>query len=441
MMAQVPLMTFSDSIAGHTGLARTHRDIITRIHSDPALSSRFRVGALGIGGPVASSSQFPFFNCSSLRLQGTCPLDLPAVWTDFAGHYGDGKQADSEEDLIARRGQLRKGAMLAFLNLSWSDYLARPQLLPDGHSLKLFLLSSPFQRWLSPPIDGHLPDRTLGHQFIPILTAFDRIVAHSRYGAEVMERTLEKWAGQSAVQTVNSIPHLPMGLDRAVFYPRDRALARQTFFSRVSNGQSSLPLRDDQILACMIGTNTCRKDWGVTFAACAELLQRGVNIFLWGHTDCLTAPPGHWNLPALAKQYGMTTADGKQTRIAITTDRLTDDDIAWAYSAADVMIAVSSEGFGYVPQQSLACGLPTIGTSYAASAEFVPPDLQVAPIAYYLESPFLIQRPIHDPAAIAAKVEQVIANPPDRTRSLLDPSYEWDNLWPRYREWLLKGLA
>jgi glycosyltransferase involved in cell wall biosynthesis len=368
-------------------------------------------------------------------------MDLPDVYRDFAGYYGDSKQADSEEDLHVRRGQLRKGILLPIWNLSWCQWLAQPQLLPEGLSLRQFLLSSPFQRWLSPPIDGHLPDRTLGHQFVPILTAFDRLVAHSRYGAEVMERTLEKWAGQSAVQTVNSIPHLPMGLDRAVFYPRDRALARQTFFSRVSNGQSSLPLRDDQILAVCINTNTSRKDYGLAFSTCAELLRRGVNIFLWIHTDCLTAPPGHWNLPALAKQFGMTTVDGKQTRICITTERLTDDDLAWATSAADIGLHIGSgEGYGYFGPQSVACGLPVVHGNYAAGAEFVPKCSLVEPLGYWLEAPFIIQRPIFDPSAWADKVEWLLKPENKKEATTLPQPLYWEELWPRYRSWLLDGV-
>jgi glycosyltransferase involved in cell wall biosynthesis len=466
-VTQIPFLSFSDSIAGATGLARIHRDIITRAHRD--LSDIYRVGSLGIGGPIASSSDFPFFNCSSMRMQGTVPLDLGAVWANFAGRYGDSKQEDSAEDLQERGGQVRKGILVSCINISWAQWLAQPYLLPLDHPLRNFLLqrppsvsnehwlaistpsspsfspallsrlnSAPFQRWLYCPVDGHLPDGTLGHQLAPVLAGFDRVLAYTRYGAEVIEKTLEKWGGQPAVSTIGSIPNLPHGLDTAVWFPRDRSLARQTFFSRVSNGQSALPLKDDQILACMCGTNSSRKTWGEFFQTGAELLRRGVNIFLWGHTDLLqpqpAAPAVYWNLPALAKQFGL------EGRIALTTDKLTDDQLAWAYSAADVMIATSSEGWGYPPMEALGCGLSVVGTTYAGSAEFTSKQLQVEPISYSLESPFLIQRCLHDPRVIADKVVEVINFPYDRTRSLLDSKYEWENCWPRWMKWLKEGV-
>jgi len=410
-MPQIPLLIMADSIAGQSGLGRIARDLAVRIHAD--LADTFKVGSFGIGGPIASSSRFPFFNCSVMRLQGIVPIDLLGVWDDFAGK--------------------EKGILLTIQNCSWVQYLAQPELLPPTHPLSAFLLSHPFRRWLYCPIDGHLPDGTLGGQLSPILTGFDRLLAYTRYGAEVIEKTLEKWEGQLSVSTVNSIPNLPHGLDASIFHPRDRRFARQTFLSRVSNGASALPLKDDQVVVCMTGTNTSRKDWGLAFQTCALLLQRNVNVFLWGHTDCLTAPPSHWNLSVLAKQFGM------EKRVCLTTDRLTDDDLAWGYSAMDCMLATSSEGFGFSPLEALGCGLPVVGTTYAGSAEFVPRDMQVAPVSYTLESPFLIQRSIHSPVEVADKVIEIIGNPAyDHSRSLLDPQYEWENCWPRWKAWLLE---
>lgn len=205
MSNPVPLLVMADSIAGSSGLGRIARDLCTRIHSD--LSSVFRVGSFGIGGPITSSSRFPFFNCSVGRLQQMCPLDLPAVWQDFAGD--------------------EKGILLVIQNLSWLTWLAQPYLLPPDHPVRAFLLRRPesvgadhwqaisspsspsfspqllsrladypFRRWLYCPVDGHLPDGTLGHQLAPILQGFDRILAYNEYGAKVIEKTLEKWGSK-----------------------------------------------------------------------------------------------------------------------------------------------------------------------------------------------------------------------------------------------------
>jgi glycosyltransferase involved in cell wall biosynthesis len=465
-VSRIPLLFLADAITSQTGLARVCRDLATRVHS--SMQDTFRVGTLGVGGPISTSSRFPFPNYSIIRLQQMVPTDLPLVWEDFAGRYGDGLQEDSAQDLQERGGQIRKGAMTVIWNLSWLQWLAQPYLLPLDHPVRNFLLrrpssvsqdhwqsisnpaspsfspqlltrlsDSPFERWLYCPVDGHLPDGTLGHQLAPILQGFTRLLTYTRYGADVIERTLEKWGGQSAVSTIGSIPNLPHGLDRSIFFPRPRPLARQTFFSRVSNGASALPLLDDQVLACMIATNSSRKTWGEAFQTCAELLRRGVNIFLWGHTDALqphpAAPAVCWNLPALAKQFSM------EKRVCITTDKLSDDAMAWAYSACDVMIATSSEGWGLTQAESLGCQLPVVGTTYAGSAEFTPKCLQVSPISYSLESPFLLQRPIHSPSDIADKVQSVLAG--DRAElSKFPESILWENCWPCWKEFLLGGL-
>jgi glycosyltransferase involved in cell wall biosynthesis len=471
-VSQIPLLFLADAITSSTGLSRVCRDLATRVHS--SMQDTFRVGTLGVGGPISTSSRFPFPNYSIIRLQQMVPTDLPLVWEDFAGRYGDELQEDSEQDLQERRGQIRKGAMTVIWNLSWLQWLAQPYLLPLDHPVRNFLLrrppsvsqdhwaaisnpsspsfspqlltrlaDSPFERWLYCPVDGHLPDGTLGHQLAPILQGFTRLLAYTRYGADVIERTLEKWGGQSAVSTIGSIPNLPHGLDRSVFHPRPRAEARQTFFSRASNGGSALPLLDDQVLACCINTNSSRKDYGLAFATCAELLRRGMNIFLWCHTDALTPHPSspavYWNLPALAKQFGL------QQRICVTTERLTDDALAWAMSAADIGLHIGAgEGFGYFGPQAIACGIPVVHGNYAGGAEVIPSISLVPPSDYYLEATFMIQRPIFRACDWADKVEELL-KPENRVAALTLPQeLEWDGengIWGRWAEWLRKGVT
>lgn len=468
----IPLMILSDSPAGSSGLGRITRDLALRIHA--SLSDVFRVGTFGVGGQIASSSRLPFFNCSIIRLQNMIPGELNLWWEDFAGRYGDGIQEDTPEYLAQRSGQLRKGCCLCVMNLSWVQWLSQPYLLPPEHPVRNFLLprpasvseahwqsissptspsfapalltrlaDQPFQRWLYCPVDGNLPDGTLGHQLAPVLQGFDRVLGYTRFASETIERTLEKWAGQSPITTTNSVPHLPHGLDRATFYPRLRAEARQSFFPRVSQGLSHLPLKDDQILLAMSGTNSSRKCWQTFFETGAELLRRGVNVFLWGHTDCLQPHPASpavcWNLPALAKQTGLIDLGGRG-RVCLTTARLSDDDLAWAYSAADVAIAVSSEGWGFFNSEALACGLPIVGTSYAGSAEFTPPAMRVDPMAYASEQPFLINRPIYSASAVADRVQAILSLGYSHTKSLLDAQYEWDQCWDDWKDWLRKGV-
>lgn len=439
-MSTCPILILSDAITSRTGLARIARELAVRIHSDPALSAIYRVGVLGVGGDISTSSRFPFPNYSIRNLDNLIPLDLPMVWQDFAG--------------------TEQGILFGIWNCSWTQWLAQPELLPDGDPLRDFLLQRPpelsladwtalppslrarharrpFARWLYCPVDGHCADGTLGWQMAPVLAGFDRVLAYTAYGARVIERTLEKWQDVSAVKPVPSLPH---GTDVSVFFPRDRALARQTLISRLSNGSRSLPLLPDQILLLFCGTNTPRKDWGLAFEVCEELLRRNRNVFLWGHTDALRA---HWDLPALARQFGMLRGgrEGRDNRVMLTTDRLSDEDMAWGYAAADCYLSVGNgEGWGWGCSEALACGLPVVSPAYAGGADFCPRELQVEPVGFFQEGKYCIRRGAYNPKDWAEKVEQALVQP-RADRSLLHPALEWEQCWPRWREWLLQGVA
>lgn len=447
MTTPVPILILADNISGTSGIARIARHLALQIHH--YLPRRFRVGTLGVGGAISTSARFPFPNYAVRQLDQMIPRDLPEVWLDFAGAVGDGRQEDSAAELATRSGLPRRGIMLTIWNCSWLAWLARPDLyLPADDPLRQFLLSQPFQRWAYVPVDGHCTDGTLSWQMSPILAGMDRLLAYTSYGADVMARTLQLWGrdGRDVDRQQFSdltVPHLPHGLGAADnpipqnFLPHDRHVARQTFLSRVTNGRHARPLAPDQLLLAICNTNSQRKDWGLAFQTAAELLRRGHNVHLWGHTDRLGSPAGgYWNLPALARQYGM------EQRVLLTTDRLSDDDLAWGYSAADVGLHIGAgEGFGYFGPQAIACGLPVVHGRYAGGVEFVPECVLVEPIAYTLEPQFLLQRPIFDVKDWANKVEW-LTKPENRLEATAAPqTLGWDALWPRWSKWLLEGIV
>lgn len=444
--APTPLLILADNISGTSGLARTGRELALQIHS--YLPQHFRVGAYGVGGAISTSARFPFPNYAVRQLDRMIPLDLPEVWLDFAGMVGDGRQADSAEDIATRSGQPRHGILLAIWNTSWLSWLGRPDLyLPAEHPLRKFLLSRPFERWAYPPIDGHLTDGTLGWQMSPILAGMDRLVTCTEHGARAIECTLQTWGrdgqGQDRARFSDlRIPSIPHGLGPgdasgpAVFLPRDRALARQTFLSRMTNGQHGHPIASDQLLLATCNTNSQRKDWGLAFQTAAELLRRGHNVYLWGHTDRLGSPGGYWNLPALARQYGM------ERRVLLTTDRLTDEDLAWGYSAADCYFGIGSGGgYEYGQVQAVTCGCPAVHCDYSGSAEFLPPAGLVEPLAYTIEPQFFIQRPVQSAGRWADKVEWLIRGENRAEATAMPQPLAWDALWPRWEKWLLDGIA
>ena len=284
-MAPENLLILSDSAAGHTGLGRIGRELANNIYRD--LSDVFRVGVCGVGGNY--SSRLPYPNYPIQNLQNMIPVDLPRIWQDFAGDEG--------------------GTVLAIWNLSWLGWLACPERLPVWHPLREFLLPTaekpeslsdaqwsklnpqmqriigkskpaPFKKWLYCPVDGDLPDGTLGKEAEPVLRGFDRVLAYTKYGAEVINKTIgtQYWPPRDGATTETlaekrTIPNLPHGLDSTVFYPRDKAEARRTLIHRLSEGKTQLPIEDNVVLLGCVATNSFRKDWGLAFETAAELLK------------------------------------------------------------------------------------------------------------------------------------------------------------------------
>lgn len=428
-----PLLIVSDNPAGHTGLGIITRELATRIHEN--LSDVFRVGTAGIGGN--HSARLPFPNWPIQQLQNNIPVDLPAIWQDFAGD--------------------EKGIGLFVLNHSWLQWLAMPERLPVGHHLREFLGVSgkpdtmteeawnrltpqlqkilgnkgagPFKKWLYCPVDGDLPDGTLGLESRAILAGMDRILGYTPFASKTIEKTLGLSAG--------TIPNLPHGCDTSVFFPRDRAEARRTFVNRLSEGKADFPLLDDTILIGAIATNSFRKDWGLCFEVCQELLNRGKNIFLWAHTNSLdvVGTQTFWSLMALVHQFAM------KDRVILTTHHISTEDMPWFYSACDVTIGIGSgEGFGYPIVESIACGTPVIHGDYAGGAEFVPKEFLVPMSGYRLEGKWMIRRPCFAASDWADKVEFALT-PEGKSLAKLPEYIDWDNAWPAWSRWLTDGLA
>jgi glycosyltransferase involved in cell wall biosynthesis len=255
-----------------------------------------------------------------------------------------------------------------------------------------------------------------------VIAGFDRVLAYTKYGADVLKRTLTTWG-----EPEKPIGNLPHGIEGSIFYPRDRKHARMTFLSRVSNGATNLPLMLEMVLLAGIGTNSSRKDWGMVFQTAAELRKRNRNVFLWAHTDVAQA---HWDLPALIRQFGM------ENRVVMTTENLSDETMAWAYSAADCSIGLGAgEGMGYPLMESLACQTPVIHGDYAAGAEFVPREYLVKPSGFSIEGRWMMQRPVLNPARVADKVEYALTDE-GRAKARLPEDMLWDNLFPRWNAWL-----
>lgn len=391
-----PLLIISDSPNSYTGLGRITRELATRIHEN--MQDVFRVATFGFG--ETGSRHLPFEKYSMAHSSNYVPYDLPKVWKDFAGD--------------------QEGIVLTIWNASWLGWFAEPEKLPDGE-LKTFMETPRFKKWGYFPIDG-----TTGVGLQPKIIAdrtkrFDRVLAYTKWAENVIMDSSPDYG------EVHALPH---GLDTSVFYPRDRKGARKQFVERILGNPGLPPLDDYIFLIGVVATNTPRKDWYLAFQVCSELLSRGVQVGLWAHTD---AYQKNWDLLALATEFGM---DG---RWMPSNKFLSDEDMALAYSACDVTLAIGSgEGWGYPIAESLACGVPVIHGDYAGGAEIVPADGLVQPYAWRGDGFYGIRRPVYRASDWADKVQWIDKN--SSRASLLPPYIDWKNAWPAWEKWLREGV-
>jgi len=397
----IPLLIVSDSITAPTGLARIARELAVRIHAN--LSETFEVATCGQGGTY--SRQFGFTQYPVMVAPNWTIPQLPYVWRDFAGD--------------------RKGVILFIWNQSWLPWMANPDSLPDG-DLKSFLNSGQFETWLYCPIDAEGPMGKLPASQAEILTKFNRVLAYTKFGADVIDRTCGWEQGCTE--------YLPHGTDDATFHPRSRKEARACFLEKVVQKGQGL-ISDDVLLLGICATNTPRKNWHLGFEVCAELLRKGKNVGLLAHTDAFQKSQS-WDLLTLADSFGM------KQRTIFTNSHLDDDQMTCWYAACYCTLGIGDgEGFGYPLSESLAMGIPVIHGNYAGGADFVPKKFLVDPVAYRGEGYYCNRRPVFNPKDWADRVQQACVPGYGTTgKSLLNPKYLWKNCWPAWAEWLERGV-
>jgi glycosyltransferase involved in cell wall biosynthesis len=401
-MSPVPLLLLSDAPTAVTGLARITKDLATRIH---AHLPEFRVGTLGYGGPFQRGLGFPQYR---IDMQDWVVNNLPEVWEDFAGN--------------------EKGVLLSIWDSSRLQWLSRPQSCPDSQ-LREFLCRSPFRKWGYFPIDATGPHGKLTESVEWIINGYDRVLAYSVWAEEILRRTLKR------ADLLKGMTNLPHGLDTSVFYPRPRVQARHSFGPRSrikwlkgDKTGSFFTIPDDALMIGIVGTNQTRKDWATALAAVAEIAKtRSVRI--WCHIDRLE---NVWSIPSLLNDFGLTDFAG------VSATEYTDEEMAWLYSACDVTIGHGlGEGYGYCLFESLACGCPVVHGNYGGGAEHLPPEMLTEEVAERIEGPYNCIRKVYSPKTWA---EAALRLAQSKQRTTLPPHLDWNNLWPRWAEWLKAGL-
>ncbi len=387
-MTRRKLLFLSDDVSCTSGLGRITRDICQHVHDH--LGDVYEIASVGYGGNGSAKLPWQQYHVHDIS-QWLVP-ELPAVWNDFVG--------DEE------------GILMCVWDMSRLYWLGQPTICPNPY-LRRWVESAKMKKWAYHAIDAEGPNGKISGNIAKTMQGFDRVLDYSAFSSRI---------------TGNPV-HLSHGIDTSVFYPRDPAEARKRLMQNGFQG-----LNQDSLLVGIVATNQTRKNWQLGFETARILLDRGQPVRVWAHTDILSR---YWDIGNLINDYGLTG------RVAVTTQRFADEEMAWMYSACDVTLGIGPEGFGYPIAESLACGVPCVSGSYGAQAEFVPQGMQINPIAYYYEGAFCSKRPVHDASQWAECAERLaLERRQCATMSLLPSHVDWNGttLWPQWEEWFREGL-
>lgn len=381
MAKKTKILILGDSPSGPTGLGRITRDIATRMGKMEDLE----VAVLGYGAPP--SSRLPFFQYPITSI-GTTTADwivaeLPQVWDDFAG--------------------AEPGILLSIWDLSRLEWLGNPDLCPLPE-LQQWIKNAPVKKWVYPAIDAESINGGLSMRLKKAAQGFDRVINYTSWSSKI----------------TGYPDHLPHGIDTQVFQPRPKKDARR----RIRNAGCTI-FDDQSFLVGIVATNQPRKDWALGLQTVATMLNRGVNVKLWVHTDSSLR---HWDINALARDLGLVG------RVALSPP-MSDEDLSWQYSACDVTLGIGPEGFGYAQAESLACGVPCVTGSYGGQSEFVTKEFQIDPVAFRYEGVFANKRPVYEPGPFASLAMEVGGQ-----QTILPGMLDWDTLWSEWESWIRKGL-
>lgn len=357
-MKAVPILVISDAPDRSTGLSRICRDLCELLSHMP----QYRVGSLGLGALGSRQlpwQQYAIQQTSQLLWGSNC---IERVWSDFAGR--------------------ERGIVFTIWDASRLTWFGLPGTLPDG-DLKSFLASHHFAKWGYFPIDGYGPGGRLSGMTRDTIAGYDRVIAYTKWAEGVVRTSLgDDGAARRA------LTWLPHGLNLERWAIRDRQEARVRMTPQ---------WHEHDVVVGVNMTNQPRKDWGLTAATCATLRTSVKNLRLWWHTDLAER---HWSLPALITDFGLSD-------ITLITSDLSDDDLAWAYNACDLVLLPSlGEGFGYPVFEALACGVPVLTGDYAGAADVIrqcwPEDGEaeeflVPPREFRLDTLHNVLRPVFAP--------------------------------------------
>lgn len=388
-MKPIPLLIWSDTPCASSGLARITRELCSRIAT---CLPEFKIATVGYGGP--GSSKLPFFQYAWSKQDSWVLNELPEIWADWT---------QGEPGIL--------WVIQDAARVGWLGQYDNPELTcPISDWYRKMRAKKLIKTWGYFPVDAAGPNGKLAYPLKQTLLGFDRVLNYSKWANGIVRN--------SGIDNTDWLPH---GINGNIWAPRNPKVVRD-----------KLGLTDEHYLIGIIGTNQWRKDWALGIRTAAVLRDKfKKKVVLWCHTDALER---YWSLPVLLLDYGFATPEP----MYMVTSDFTDDQLAHWYSACQVVLGIGrGEGFSFCNAEALACGVPICCHAYSGYSEWVPDWMQVAPEMFTYEGTYCELRPIGVPEVWADHIMQY-SN--DFSGICLPPQLEWSRLWPRWKDWLLRGI-
>ncbi len=344
----------------------------------------------------------------------------PFAMYSFGPHeqWGEGRIQEAWMDLSAGR----KGIIFTVWDASRLGWFVQNGV---DRRMDEWFSRDEFERWGYFMLDGEgLRRGSLPVMQHAVLDKYDRVLTASRWARDIALNS----KAQFGTQGLGELDWLPHPLNTRTFHRAGRKEIR-----------SAWAIAQDEILLGIVMTNQERKSWGTSLQAVRLLLDAGVKLKLWIHTDkmSLDARGGYWDIEGLITELGLNEFVRSDFR------SLSDSEMAMRYSALDLLLMISaSEGFCYPAVEALACGTPVLTGSYGAQAELAQHTCPlVEPRGFEVRTHHAIRRAVYSPEDIATVAQGLLKRkrlPEDYARSV--EHLESSRLGKQWLKWMMKGI-
>lgn len=235
----------------------------------------------------------------------------------------------------------------------------------------------------------------------------------------------------------NTMDYIPHGVDLNIFKPLNKEECRMKWMR---------PEDKDAFVVGMVGGNydkEGRKRWDKFFEACKYFREQHpeAKFRIFAHTDVSNVVHG-FDLSAMVKFFGLEDIT-YMPNPDIFINQMPYDKMAEIYSLMDVhMHTTSREGFGMPIVESMACGVPSMTTDFAAGREHVHPDMKIK-VSEKIMTPIISWTAIPDAHDAADKLGELYSSPDKMEKYKkwgLDKAKEYDWEGPSVKGKWIKAL-